>query len=266
MDPILASRHLDAVQNEGPTFMKPTPTSAYTEGLGSVPGARFPFPGSAISRKQVFSNFTFDDDPQLVESIPWNSMVFQPSRGSSRPGETVIRSLRIPPRPAVTVPTVFRSPPMVGNPPSLSTGRRWTPSASDTTAHGRGSGPSMPLRDGEPIRAAGVARRWPPGGPCAAARRKGPEVRISKGKGGRWKVLASLALLPFWGVSSGLAPHATAGGGAGSDNRPALVFRVEGSGSDPDFRRACEVVKALQHLYGSERYGLHQVVLVVPLL
>eukprot|EP00752_Nemacystus_decipiens_P009129 g8153.t1 len=38
-----------------------------------------------------------------------------------------------------------------------------------------------------------------------------------------------------------------------------LVFRVEGSRDDPEFVRACGVVKGLEDLYGKERYLLHPV-------
>lgn len=48
-------------------------------------------------------------------------------------------------------------------------------------------------------------------------------------------------------------------GSAASQARQALVFRVEGSGSDPEYRRACEVVRWLEDLYGEQRYRLHQV-------
>lgn len=38
-----------------------------------------------------------------------------------------------------------------------------------------------------------------------------------------------------------------------------MVFRVEGSRDDPEFVRACGVVKGLEDLYGKERYLLHPV-------
>ena len=38
-----------------------------------------------------------------------------------------------------------------------------------------------------------------------------------------------------------------------------MVFRVEGSRDDPEFARACRVVKGLEDLYGKERYRLHPV-------
>lgn len=41
--------------------------------------------------------------------------------------------------------------------------------------------------------------------------------------------------------------------------RAPLVFRVEGSRHDPDFSRACGVVKGLEDLYGKDRYTLHSV-------
>lgn len=41
--------------------------------------------------------------------------------------------------------------------------------------------------------------------------------------------------------------------------RTPLVFRVEGSRHDPDFFRACGVIKGLEDLYGKDRYTLHSV-------
>ena len=41
--------------------------------------------------------------------------------------------------------------------------------------------------------------------------------------------------------------------------RVPLVFRVEGSRKDPEFIRACGVVKGLEELYGKDRYTLHSV-------
>lgn len=38
-----------------------------------------------------------------------------------------------------------------------------------------------------------------------------------------------------------------------------MVFRVEGSRDDPEFVRACGVVKGLEDLYGKDRYLLHPV-------
>lgn len=37
------------------------------------------------------------------------------------------------------------------------------------------------------------------------------------------------------------------------------MFRVEGSRGDPEFERACGVVKGLENLYGDDRYILHAV-------
>lgn len=48
-------------------------------------------------------------------------------------------------------------------------------------------------------------------------------------------------------------------GTTGVPSRQALVFRIEGSSGDPEYSRACEVVKGLEDLYGRERYRLHQV-------
>eukprot|EP00904_Undaria_pinnatifida_P007514 jgi/Undpi1/3893/HiC_scaffold_16.g07261.m1 len=41
--------------------------------------------------------------------------------------------------------------------------------------------------------------------------------------------------------------------------RVPLVFRVEGSRKDPEFIRACGVVKGLEELYGKDRYTLHSI-------
>ncbi|CAM9201887.1 unnamed protein product [Laminaria digitata] len=41
--------------------------------------------------------------------------------------------------------------------------------------------------------------------------------------------------------------------------RPPLVFRVEGSRKDPEFLRACGVVRGLEDLYGKDRYTLHSI-------
>lgn len=52
----------------------------------------------------------------------------------------------------------------------------------------------------------------------------------------------------------------TTSGASGVPVRTPLVFRVEGSRDDPEFERACGVVKGLADLYGEERYVLHAVV------
>ncbi|CAM9141109.1 unnamed protein product [Ectocarpus sp. 4 AP-2014] len=52
---------------------------------------------------------------------------------------------------------------------------------------------------------------------------------------------------------------ATATGPAGARRGGALVFRVEGRPDDPEFARACGVVRGLEDLYGKERYLLQPV-------
>lgn len=62
-------------------------------------------------------------------------------------------------------------------------------------------------------------------------------------------------------AATGVATTTGAGGGgaAAQSARPALVFRVEGSRADPEYGRACGVVRGLEELYGKERYRLRQV-------
>lgn len=49
-------------------------------------------------------------------------------------------------------------------------------------------------------------------------------------------------------------------GASGSNGRStSLVFRVEGSKDDPEFGRACGLVKGLEDLYGKERYRLQAI-------
>ncbi|CBN76987.1 Thioredoxin reductase [Ectocarpus siliculosus] len=56
-----------------------------------------------------------------------------------------------------------------------------------------------------------------------------------------------------------LLAGATATGPAGARRGGALVFRVEGRPDDPEFARACGVVRGLEDLYGKERYLLQPV-------
>lgn len=72
-------------------------------------------------------------------------------------------------------------------------------------------------------------------------------------RAGIWILVAATAT----GV---VATTGAGGGGAATQSmRPVIVFRVEGSRADPEYGRACGVVKGLEELYGKERYRLREV-------
>lgn len=79
------------------------------------------------------------------------------------------------------------------------------------------------------------------------------------GKTQKCVVIAILAILGTAGVTSGAGAAASATVAPGIGGRSPLVFRVQGSGCDPEYSRACGVVRGLEDLYGKERYRLHQV-------
>ncbi|CAM9214177.1 unnamed protein product [Ectocarpus fasciculatus] len=72
-------------------------------------------------------------------------------------------------------------------------------------------------------------------------------------------IAATVALATAASTRWLLLAEATATGPAGARRGGALVFRVEGRPDDPEFARACGVVRGLEDLYGKERYLLQPV-------
>lgn len=80
---------------------------------------------------------------------------------------------------------------------------------------------------------------------------------VVRTRGASLLLVGALASHAFTGVVTGCdGTHVLA---AAIPSRMPLVFRVEGSSADPEYRRACRLVEGLEDLYGKDRYRLHQV-------
>lgn len=73
---------------------------------------------------------------------------------------------------------------------------------------------------------------------------------------GRYITCRARALAVIVGL--GLLGVGASGAGVSGRSTP-LVFRVEGSKDDPEFDRACGLVKGLEDLYGKERFRLQAI-------
>lgn len=86
-------------------------------------------------------------------------------------------------------------------------------------------------------------------------------VRLSGAARSRGRSLREVLQLSIVAVAIAASWLFVVGVGAESTStaRSALVFRVEGSRNDPEYVRACGMVKGLEDLYGKERYELQSV-------